>query len=83
MTITMLRMPRLVETFGKSRCMIYDWVKNGLLTKPVAMGPRTSSWPASEIEAILKARIAGHDDAKIKALVSKLMQDRQAIGQGT
>ena len=80
---TMLRMPRVVETFGKSRCMVYNWIREGLLTKPVSMGPRTSSWPASEIEAILKARIAGYDDARIKTLVSKLMQDRQAIGQGT
>ena len=78
---TMLRMPRLVETFGKSRCMLYEWIHKGLLTKPVSMGPRTSSWPASEIEAILKARIAGYDDTKIKALVSRLMQERQSIGQ--
>ena len=77
--IRMLRMPRVMEAFGKSRCMIYDWINKGLLTKPVAMGPRTSSWPATEIEAIQKARIAGHDDVQITVLVSKLMSDRQSI----
>jgi prophage regulatory protein len=48
----------------------------------VQLGPRAVGWPASEIEALNAARIAGLSDEAIRALVTKLQAARTAALAG-
>lgn len=65
---------------GLSRSSIYLRISEGLLPSPVALGSRAVGWPQAEIEAINRARIAGHDDAALRALVLELAAQRTAGG---
>ena len=66
------RRPIVEQATGDSRTTIYRKIKAGLFTKPVKIGGDRVAWPANEIEAINKARIAGKSDDEIKALVIEL-----------
>jgi prophage regulatory protein len=66
------RRPTVEQAIGKSRSTIYREIQKGLFTKPVSIGGDRVAWPASEIQAINQARIAGKSDADIKLLVIEL-----------
>ena len=66
----------LLETGHRSHASIYTAVREGLFTKQVAIGDRSVGWPDYEVAAINRARIAGHSDEKIKALVVRLHEKR-------
>jgi prophage regulatory protein len=68
----LLRRPVVERATGYSRSTIYREIKKGLFTKPVEIGGTRVAWPASEIEALNKARISGKTDEEIKTLVIKL-----------
>lgn len=76
MTQTILRLPKVQAETGASRSTVYLRIQQGLFTKPVRLGQRSVGWPASEIAAINAARIAGRNDAEIRALVARLEQAR-------
>jgi prophage regulatory protein len=73
-----LRRPRVEEAIGLSRSTIYLRVSQGLFTRPVSLGPRAVGWPASEVAAIIAARIAGKPDEEIRELVAQLEAARMA-----
>jgi len=73
---TMLRFPEAAAARGLSRSTCYQQVARGLMTRPVRVGHRAVGWPASEIEAINAARIAGKSDDEIRELVRKLEAQR-------
>jgi prophage regulatory protein len=64
-----------IET-GLSRSTLYLRVADGTFTTPVQLGSRLVGWPASEVYAINKARIAGKSDDEIRTLVIALEQAR-------
>ncbi len=66
------RRPTVQAETGLGRSTIYRRIKQGIFPKPVNLGGDRVGWPAFEIEAINKARIAGATDEEIKALVAKL-----------
>lgn len=68
----LIRLPSLVQRLGCSRSTVYQMVADGLLPKQVKISRRCVAWPADEIEAVMTARLAGTDDAKVKALVINL-----------
>jgi prophage regulatory protein len=70
-------MPAMKEVFGLADSTIYLHISQGLLTKPVNLGPRAVGWPADEIDEIINARIAGQSEDQIRSLVSRLMTARQ------
>lgn len=72
------RRPIVEQATGKSRSTIYREIKKGLFTKPVSIGGYCVAWPANEIEAINKARIAGKSDDDIRKLVIELEAARGA-----
>ena len=75
-----LRMPAVkAETGHRSHASIYNAIKAGLFTKPVQIGQRSVGWPASEVEAINAARIAGNTDDEIRELVKRLHAMRLEI----
>ena len=70
--LTILRRKQAEAASGYSRSTIYLRIAQGLWTKPVLLGARAVGWPASEIEALNAARIAGKPksasaDARITA----------------
>jgi prophage regulatory protein len=64
-----------IET-GMSRSTLYLRIADGTFTTPVQLGSRLVGWPASEVHAINKARIAGKSEDDIRALVVALEQAR-------
>jgi len=68
-----------VETGHRSHASIYTAIKEGLFTKPVAIGQRAVGWPSDEVLAINAARIAAKTDAEIRELVVRLHAKRTAL----
>lgn len=60
-----------------STTTVYADIKRGLLPPFVKMGERSVALPEPELAAIQEARAAGADDGIIKALVAKLIQQRE------
>jgi len=76
---TILRRKQVEAATGGSRSVIYLRISQGLFTKPVSLGARAVGWPACEVAAINKARIAGKTDNEIRSLVQRL-QAARAVG---
>jgi prophage regulatory protein len=73
---TILRRNRVERECGLSRSTIYLRIAQGLMTRPVSLGPRAVGWPAHEVAAVNAARIAGQPESAIRALVTRLHADR-------
>lgn len=74
---TFSRKPDLLERFKlRSPSTIHNWVRDGLLPRPVRLGPNVSAWPNAELEAIAAARVAGKGDGEIRELVTRLEAQR-------
>jgi len=80
-TNNLLRRPIVEQAVGWSRSTLYRNIQKGLFTKPVHIGGERVAWPASEIQSINQARIAGKSDAEIKQLVVRLETERLATNQ--
>lgn len=76
--ITLLRLRDACTQQGRSRSGFYNDISAGLMTRPVKLG-NASAWPAHEIDAVNRARIAGKTDDQIRQLVKKLEADRKAM----
>lgn len=74
----MLRLPAVLVARGRKKTAHYFDIENGTCTAPVALGARSVGWPASEIEALNAARIAGKSDDAIRELVRSLHAARKA-----
>lgn len=72
----LIKVPEVCNRRARGRASHYEDIARGLFTRPVKMGTRTSSWPEYEVEALIRARIAGKTDDEIRALVAKLEADR-------
>jgi prophage regulatory protein len=81
MVTRILRLADVKSECGDSRSTIYLRVQQGLWPKPVKLGPRSVGWPASEVEAINAARIAGRSEHEIRSLVAQLETARKAAFQ--
>ena len=73
-----LRRKQVEAAIGGTRSTVYLRIAQGLMTKPVQIGPRAVGWPAPEIAAINAARIAGKTDDDIRKLVTRLHASRAA-----
>ena len=76
-----LSVAEIAARYGVSRVTAWRHAQNGTLTAPVRLSPGCTRWPAHEVEAIDRARLAGADDDAIRALVKKLVADRAAAAQ--
>jgi len=74
-----IRHKQLRDCFGESRSGTYQKIADGLLPKPVRLGARSVGFPEHEVQAVLAARIAGHSDDQIRALVAAMAVDRAAL----
>jgi prophage regulatory protein len=67
---------------GDGRTLFYGNIGEGLVTRGVKISERAVGWPAHEIDAIVKARIAGASKTDIKSLVDRLHAERAKIAEG-
>ena len=72
MAISLLRLPAVLERCGKRRTAQYQDIRNGLFTKPIAIGVRQRAWPSDEVDALNEARISGKSDDEVRELVRAL-----------
>ena len=72
----MLKQHEVLSRRARGRTSHYYDVKNGLFTRGVRMGAKSLSWPESEVDALIRARVAGKSDDEIRALVAKLEASR-------
>ena len=79
--IATLRLAGVLAAIGVSRSTLYHHINQGLWPKPFRIGARAVGWPAEEVRAIRKARIAGETDAEIRQLVVHLVSLRHAYGR--
>lgn len=64
-------------TGTRSHATIYAHVKAGLFPDSIPLGARAVGWPADEVQAVVAARVAGADDAELRALVQQLHARRR------
>jgi len=73
-----LRLPEVRAATGLSCATIYRRVGMGLLPKPIHLGARAVGWPAKEVAALNRARIAGKSNEEVRTLVSLLQAARHS-----
>lgn len=79
MHTTILRCPTVQKQTGQPRSTLYRNIANGTFTKPVKLGDRAIGWPEAEVDALLRARIAGKNTQQMQALVNDLHAARGAL----
>jgi prophage regulatory protein len=78
--VTIIRLDRMLEQSGhRGNSSVNDQIHAGLWPPPVKIGARTVGWVQSEVTAVLAARIAGADDDEIRALITTLVAQREAM----
>jgi len=75
--VKLLRLSKIIDKGGYSRSTQFNLISDGLFTKPVKIGLRSSAWPEFEANAINAARIAGWNDSEIRRLVTELHEFRK------
>lgn len=60
--------------FGKTK--FYEHINLGLMPSPIKVSDRATAFIVAEVEAVIKARIAGKSNDEIKALVVELTANR-------
>ncbi len=79
MAPTILRLPEVLRTRGRSRSTHYLDIQQGLFTRPVPIGARAVGWPEHEVISLNTARISGMSDDEIRELVTKLEAARKMV----
>ena len=74
----LLPQPGVEGQTSLSPSTLWDQIKRGLIPTPVRIGKRRIAWPESEIQAVIRWRIAGKSDDEIRALVKRLIAARTA-----
>lgn len=70
------REPAARSRLGDCHTVFYGNISEGLITRGVKISARAVGWPSHEIDALVKARIAGASKAEIKSLVERLHAER-------
>ncbi|RTL22775.1 MAG: AlpA family phage regulatory protein [Burkholderiales bacterium] len=74
---TILRLPEVQAKTGKGRSATYADIDRGVMVKPIKLGERAVGFPDYEVDAIIKARIAGASEMELRTLVDKLHAQRK------
>lgn len=77
--LNIIRLFEVAKRFGLAKSSTYDRVSRGLIVPPISLGGRARGYIESEINAVLKAMIAGKTEAEIKSLVLELVAQRQDL----
>ena len=77
--MALLRLKAILGETGKSRSALYSDINNGLFTKGVHIGLKAVAWPDTEVQALVRARIAGYSDDQLRSLVDRLHLQRNNL----
>jgi prophage regulatory protein len=77
-----LRCADVLNRRGVGRSTMYADVAVGLFPSPVRIGKRSVGWPESEVDALVRARVAGKSTDQIRTLVKALEGKRQFACDG-
>jgi prophage regulatory protein len=78
-TTIIYRLPAARAAAGVGRTKFLGDVQAGLMVPSIKLGPRACGFPASEVEAVIKARIAGATDEQLRRLVARLVAERTKL----
>lgn len=76
--ICLLRVDRVVERRARSRAQLYVDIQRGTMTPPIRPG-KFSCWPEHEVNALIRAEIAGATPDELRALVQQLVAQRVQV----
>lgn len=79
MAINMVRTPAAFKRMGVGKSQGYVRVQQGLLPRPVKIGARSSALPDTEIDAVIRAQIAGASNDELRRLVASLHTARKGV----
>jgi prophage regulatory protein len=79
MTIRFLRLPAVLDCRARKRSTHYRDIADGLFPPPIHLGLRCSAWPEHEVDAILRAQIAGASSDELRGLVVRLVAERARL----
>lgn len=71
-----IRFEEAANMVGKGRSTLWHEIKEGRFIPPVSLGPRSSGFIESEVQAMIAARALGMSPAQIQDLIAKLVQRR-------
>jgi len=57
MSISLLRLPAVMERTGKSRSQIYAEIKSGTFPKPLKISKRAVAWPSDVIDKYIEDKV--------------------------
>lgn len=71
-----MRLAAVLDARARSNSSHYEDIADGTFVPPVRIGPRAKAYLDNEVEAIIRARLAGKSDAEIRELVQRLVAER-------
>lgn len=75
--ISLERNPVVQKRMGRGKATLHQDVREGVMTPPITIGKRWSAWPSDEVDAVVRARIAGASKDALRELVKELVARRQ------
>lgn len=72
----LLRLPDVLRQTGVSRSSIYARIRAGQFPRPIALGPRTSAWLATDVTAWIEQKVnesRGENDQARTGLVKDVV----------
>lgn len=74
-----IRLREVMSLTGLSRTSTYEHISRGVFPKPIPLGGRMIGWRASEVDAVIKARVRGSTDEEIRVLVNSIIAGRREV----
>ena len=75
--LKIIRRAAVLSRFNMSKTWLCDRIKDGLIPPPFSLGGRAVGWLEHEINAVLLAMAAGKGEDDLKALVQRLIDQRE------
>ena len=61
------------------RTMLYEWIKQELMTPSIPLTKKTVVWPESEVQAVIDSIIAGDSPQVRRAMIKSLIASRSRL----
>ncbi len=79
MSNSLVKLSSVIKATACSKSAIYESIKKETFPPAIKLSLRSVAWVQSEVEAWIKAKIAGATEDKLKELVRSLVAKRQAF----
>lgn len=71
------RVGEVLRRYGKSRARLYEDIEDELFPRQIRIGKRSVAWLKSEVDELIRARVAGASEGQLRELVQRLHEARQ------